>query len=237
MITITERVFGKTARGFMVAINPIKKLIIKTQCLAHKYINDRSIEMLKNEGFIEEYRCFKKNIKYIDEGVTWADQDFKSSNHFYHFDNRRGLYGFSNALDECKKYYNLSLKYLDLGDIPRSMFYFGAACHLIQDTTVPHHVNNRLLKRHRNFELWIIQKILIGYHFEAKKGIKRYKELDEYIENNALTANLAYNKFNNIRDREERYMKVSCMIIQEAEKTTAGFMLDFYEKLKYKVKC
>lgn len=237
MITRAERAFGKTARGFMIIINPIKKLIINTHCLGHRYINNKALELLKNEGFAEEHKCLSKYIKNINAGATWADQDFKSTNHFYHFSQRKGLYGFSNALEECRKYQSLSLKHLELGDVPLSTFYFGAACHLIQDTTVPHHVNNKLLKNHRKFELWIIQKIILGYSFEAKKGVKRYVSIEDYIENNVAIANTAYYKYSNIKDREDRYLKVACMIIQEAQITTAGFMLDYYEKLKEKTKC
>lgn len=237
MNTRTERLFGKTARSLMRVVNPIKKLIIETHCLAHKYINNKCLELILNEGYSDAHRCFSKYIKYINEGVTWADQDFKSSNHFYHFNEKRGLYGFSNALNECKNYYTLTLKYLELGDIPMSMFYFGAACHLLQDATVPHHVNNRLLKNHRQFEVWIIGRIVMGHHFEAKKGIKRYKDIDAYIENNALTANSAYFTFRNIKNRDKRYCEVATVIIQEAQITTAGFMLDFYEELRKKIKC
>lgn len=237
MVTKAEKLYGKTVRKFMGFVNPIKKMIIQTHCMAHKYINNKALELLKNEGYIQQYKCYSIYIKNINEGVVWADQDFKSTNHFYHFSERKGLYGFSNLLDECKHYCDLANRYLNLGDVSMSMFYFGAACHLIQDATVPHHVNNRLLKNHRQFELFIIKNIALGHHFEVNKGIKRYDSLKEYIENNALVANSAYFKFHNIEERDQRYMQVASMIIQEAQITTAGLMLDFYEKLKNKIQC
>ncbi|ABK61937.1 MULTISPECIES: zinc dependent phospholipase C family protein [Clostridium] len=232
MKTILERAFGKTARGVMVAVNPIKKAVIKTHCITHKYINNKSLELLKTQGYIHEYRYFKNYINDINAGVTWADQDLKSINHFYHVDERKGIYGFSNALEECKKYYKLSLRYLKIGDVHKSMFFFGAACHLIQDTTVPHHVNNRLLKKHRDFELWIIKQILLGYNFETDKDIKRYRSVEEYIQTNALMANTVYFRYNYMKNKEEKYMKVAPIIIEEAQITTAGFMLDYYDKIK-----
>lgn len=232
-----EATYGKTLRGIMFAVNPVKKVIINTHCMAHKYINNKAIDLLKKEGFLQEYKCYNRYIKELNEGVTWADQDFKSSNHFYHFGTGKGLYGFSNALDECKKYYNKANIYLELGDIKKAMFFFGAACHLMQDSTVPQHANNKLLKHHRKFELWIISKIAMGHHFEVVKGIKTYKSIDEYIKNNALMANKTYLKYVNTRNIDERYMKVASAIIQEAQITTAGFMLDFYEKLKEKIEC
>lgn len=227
-----EKAFGKTARCVMVAVNPIKKVIVKTYCITHKYINNKSLELLKSQGYIYQYIYFKNYINYINNGVTWADQDLKSINHFYHVDEKKGIYGFSNALEECKKYYKLSLRYLKIGDMHKSMFFFGAACHLIQDTTVPQHINNRLLKKHRDFELWIIKQILMGYNFKSKKDIKRCKTIEEYIQSNAIMANKVYFKYNDIENKEEKYMKVAIKIIEEAQITTAGFMLDYYDKIK-----
>lgn len=235
MKTIVEKAFGKTALGFMAFVNPIKKLIIKPKCISHKYINNKALQLLRNEGYEKEYRYYYRYIENINAGVTWADQDLKSVNHFYHFEKRRGLYGFSNALEECKKYYNKAISHLELGDVPGSMFFFGAACHLIQDATVPQHVNNKLLKKHRNFELWIIGQILSGHKFQTKEGIKRCESVDEYIKTNALIANKIYFRFNNMKDKEEKYMKIASLIIKEAQMTTAGFMLDFNELLKEKL--
>lgn len=226
-----ERTYGTAVRGVMVAVNPIKKKILKTHCTIHKFINLQAIDILKNEGYVKQHQFFKDYILELNEGVTWADQDFKSTNHFYHFNEGRGLYGFSDAMTECKKYYNAALVYNKADNIEKSIFYFGAACHLIQDMTVPHHVNNRLLNSHRNFEVWIIKKFLSDYSFMVDNGIVRYKTLEDYIRKNAFVANNTYMKFFNIDDKEERYMKIAPVILKEAQNTTAGFMLDFYDRI------
>jgi phospholipase C len=223
-----EKTYGKALRGMMSAVNPIKKKILKTHCTIHKFINIQAVEILKNEGYIKEHEFFKKYIKSLNEGVTWADQDFKSSNHFYHFSEGKGLYGFSDALTEFKKYYNKALAYSKIKDIEKSMFYLGSSCHLIQDMTVPHHVNNKLLHSHRNFEMWIIKRFLSDYSFLIDKGIIQYKVVDDYIKNNALFANNIFLKDLNIENKEERYGKMAATIIKEAQNTTAGFLLDYY---------
>lgn len=189
-----EKTYGSALRGLFHAVNPLKKKFLKTYCTVHKFIVIQALEILENDGYIEEYEFFKKNVGYINKGTTWADQDFKSSNHFYHFSKGRGLYGFSNALSECKKYYEKSLHYLKEKNIERSMFYFGAACHLIQDVTVPQHVNNKLLKSHRKFELWIISRLMSDFSFMANSGVVRYCNLEDYIVNNAFLANNTYLK-------------------------------------------
>lgn len=229
-----EKTYGNALRGVMHTVNPIKKKIIKTHCTIHKFINIQAISILGNEGYVKEHDFFKENIKSLNEGVSWADQDFKSSNHFYHFSKGKGLYGFSDALTECKRYYSKSLAYMKLGETDKAMFFLGASCHLIQDMTVPHHVNNRLLDSHRNFELWIIKRFMSDYSFLIDKGIIRYKTIDDYIKNNALMANNVYLKNLVIDDREERYGKMAAVIIKEAQNTTAGFLIDYYEAVHNK---
>jgi phospholipase C len=229
-----EKTYGKALRGVMYTVNPIKKKLIKTHCTIHKFINMQAIQILKNEGYFEEYEYFRDHIIPLNEGVAWADQDFKSSNHFYHFSKAKGLYGFSDALTECKRYYSKSLAYMKLGETDKAFFFLGASCHLVQDMTVPHHVNNRLLDSHRNFELWIIKRFMSDYSFLIDKGIIRYKSVDDYIKNNALMANNVFLKYLQVEDREERYGKIAARIIKEAQNTTAGFLLDYYDMIHSK---
>ncbi|MBU3110356.1 zinc dependent phospholipase C family protein [Clostridium lacusfryxellense] len=227
-----ESTYGKTLRGLMITVNPIKKRIMKTHCIVHKFINIQAIEILKNKEYNEAHSFYKMYVKELNNGVTWADQDFKSSNHFYHHVKGTGLYGFSNALAEFEKYYKCALRFMKAGDTRQALFYFGAACHLIQDATVPQHVNNKLLKNHRNFELWIIGKLMSDYSFPVTNEIIKEDKLGDYIKNNALFASKTHNANVNIKDKEDRYNKVSSLIIQRAQKTTAGLMLNFYDEIK-----
>ncbi|MDP4143078.1 MAG: zinc dependent phospholipase C family protein [Bacillota bacterium] len=226
-----EMTYGNTMRGLMFAVNPIKKIVIKTHCYVHKYLNRKALDVLKLQGYKEQYNFFTKYLNAMNDGTFWADQDFKSSNHFYHYIEGKGLYGFSNALQECKKYHNRALRYAEQGNMDKALFYFGAACHLVQDSTVPHHVNNKLLKGHRDFELWIGQKVASGRYYKDAIKVRRYPSVDEYIKKNALMANKIYDQYDNISSKEMRYSKISREILRQAEMTTAGFMLDFYEAI------
>lgn len=226
-----ERNYGRAARRVMATVNPIKKVIIKTYCTVHKYINITALEIMRDEGYKKEYSFFIKYTDQINSGVMWADQDFKSTNHFYHYAEEKGLYGFSNALMECKRYYKTAVNYASADNMSLAMFYLGAACHLVQDSTVPQHVNNRLLKSHRKFEMWIRNKLHEGYSFERADNVIRYKSVDEYIKKNALMANRTYIDHADILDKEKRYSVIANAIIVEAEKTTAGLMLDFYYEM------
>jgi phospholipase C len=224
-----ERTYGRMARGVMVAVNPVKKMAVKTHCVVHKYINIQAVEILKNDGYDDAYIFYKKHIKHLNDGVTWADQDFKSTNHFYHYKLERGLYGFSNALVECQKYYEESIRLIKNGEEHKGLFFLGASVHLIQDMTVPHHVNNRLLKSHRKFELWIIDRLFKQYNFSIMAGTKRYNSVEEFIKNNAKFANSVHHKYMEIEDTEQRYYKVAREILREAQITTAGYLLFYYD--------
>ncbi len=106
---------------------------------------------------------------------------------------------------------------------------------MIQDATVPQHVNNKLLKSHRKFELWIISKLMTDYSFDAQEGIIKYDEIQDFIVNNAIMANDIYLKTINIKTGK-RYAKIATTIIHEAQRTTAGFLLFFYEEMNVKNK-
>lgn len=223
-----EKVYGGTMRSAFKMVNPIKKKMIKTKCLMHRFINEKSLQILKDEGCLREYNFYKNFISDLNEGATWIDQDFKSINHFYHFEDHKGLFGFSNALNEAIKYYAYSIKFLKKGYIHKSIFYLGAVCHLIQDMTIPHHVNNKLLKQHRKFEQWIITQVIYNKKFFQDGKTIRYRNLNEYIIKNAIEANNSYiiNKY--IMNIEERFERMASHSIYRAESTTTGFLLDFY---------
>lgn len=227
-----EKTYGNAVRSVMKAVNPMKKKVINTHCNVHKYINTQGLNILKEEGYIKEFEFFKEYIVDINEGAHWIDQDFKSTNHFYHATKERGLYGFSNALTECIKYSNKSLANYKIGDVRKAMFFLGASCHLIQDMTVPHHVDNRLLNKHRAFELWIVRKLSSNPSLYAvDKGIVRYGTVENYIKGNSKMAREIYSKFKYKVPEDEKYSSIASVILVEAQKTTAGFLLDFYENL------
>ncbi|GFR34392.1 hypothetical protein [Thermobrachium celere] len=88
-MSIVEKSYSKVFKGMLKAVNPIKKKIIKTECKVHQFINNQALIILKNDGHDYVYREIGLNIDKINEGVVWADQDFKSSNHFYNPDRKK----------------------------------------------------------------------------------------------------------------------------------------------------
>ena len=168
-------------------------------------------------------------INVINAGAVWADQDLKSSNHFYNPDTNKGLYGNSNAKKECISYYKRAIMEYFHGNIKSSMFYLGAACHLIQDLTVPQHANIRLLNNHRSYEKWVINTHRHHDVFKVEKGGIYSNFLKYYIDSNSRKAIATYEKYSYIKNRYKRYFKITSIILTIAQKTTAGLMLKFYK--------
>ena len=107
-----ESAYAKALSNTFKAVNPIKKSVIKTTCEVHLFIQENAIEILKNEGYYNEYEFFKDHLVEINKGLVWADQDFKSYHHFYNAKEGKGKYGYDeNAMTVAKTYYNKAIKY------------------------------------------------------------------------------------------------------------------------------
>jgi phospholipase C len=212
--------------------NPIKKRIIKTECEVHKFINKQGLVILKNDGYKDAFNFFSEHIKDINEGAVWADQDFKSSNHFYDPERDKGMFGRSNALKESEIYYEKAVNHYYNGDIHHAMFYLGASCHLVQDVTVPQHVNVNLLNRHRNYEQWIIKVYKQHDDFKVTGGGIYYTSIKKFVSYNSKNALAIYNKYHKEENINLRYYNIACRTISIAQKTTAGMFLKFYNCTK-----
>lgn len=226
-----EKTYNKTMIGAIKVVNPIKKRFIKTECIVHKFINREALRLLKEKNQTEEYEFYNQYILDLNKGVKWADQDLKSTNHFYHHEKGRGLYGFSNAKDECIKYYDEALRLLNEHNLNNSMFYLGAACHLVQDSTVPAHAMKHL-KKHKPLEKFIVKKVLGGYYTDIKDDIIRYPIIEDYVIYNAKEAVIINMEFDNYHTKKQRFEGISKIIIAKAVRTTAGVLIDFYENVK-----
>lgn len=225
-----ESTYSNTLKIFFYMANPIKKKVKRTDCLVHKFINLEALDILRNEGYKEEYNFFKKYESTLNKGVVWADQDFKSSNHFYHYEEGDGLYGFSNASLECSRYYASALCFAKNKELEKSLFFLGAACHLVQDSTVPAHAKVKL-RNHKGFESFVISEVVAGYKHKTRHGVIQFQTPDEFISSNTKYAILIEHKFNNLKNKEERFKKITEKVLLRANQTTAGFLLMYYKKV------
>ncbi len=212
-------------------VNPIKKSVKKTECKVHIFLNYYGLEILFENKYLKEYNFFKSYLNTIDEGVVWADQDFKSSSHFYNPDKKRGLYGRKNAIDLCIEYYTKAINQWRYGNKHKSMFYLGAAVHIVQDMTVPQHANIKLLDDHYQYESFVKKtyKSLIGFNEEKKPYI--LGSIRDYIRFNSRVSLKVYRRFKNIKEDDCRFYRILKCTLPLAKRTTAGVFLLFYNDI------
>ncbi|MCM8712113.1 zinc dependent phospholipase C family protein [Clostridium sp. SYSU_GA19001] len=227
-----EKSYSFMFKNILKAVNPVKKRIMKTECKVHKFINNQSLVILKNDGHIEAYKLMSSYINDINAGVVWADQDLKSSNHFYNPYTSKGLYGNSNAKKECMLYYTGALNEYFHGHIRNAMFYLGATAHLLQDLTVPQHANVNLLNNHRGYEKWVIRVHKHHDEFKINKGGIYLNSLHHYIDLNSKKAINTYNKYSHEKNRHIRFYKITSIVLVMAQQTTAGLMLKFFKDIQ-----
>ena len=210
--------------------NPVKKSIKKTDCLVHIHLNTQALKILLKDKYIKEYNLFKFYIDSINEGAVWADQDFKSANHFYNPIKERGLFGRTNAMELTKEYHEKALSLWKEGNYKKSMFYLGAVIHLIQDMTVPQHANIRLLDNHHKYEQYVISKYKNIEEFKADKGSYILNSMEGYIKFNSRLALAIDKEFKNIDDKTERFYRTTKYALPLAMRTTAGALILFYKE-------
>lgn len=228
---ILETTYSTIVSTVLGVVNPVKKSIVKTQCLVHKFINIKALKILKNDEYLDEYNFFGSYIYDINEGAVWADQDFRSTNHFYNPYKKKGLYGRQSAMDLGVDYYSKAIALWKTGDFNKSLFYLGAALHIIQDMTIPQHANIKLLDSHKQYETFVKRTYKYVAQFQVETGAYLLNSIESYIKFNARTALKVYKRFQHISIDDERYYRVAHCGIPLAKRTTAGAMVLFYREV------
>lgn len=225
-----ETIYNRVLSGIFTIANPIKKSVKRTECKVHICINYYALDAIINEKFLSQYNLFNTYIDSINEGAVWADQDFRSSNHFYNPFKKRGLFGRRNAMDLAIEYYSKAIK-LWPEDRNKSMFNLGAAAHIIQDMTVPQHANIRLLDDHHQYEKFVEKNYM--YFKVYNENLKPYKlnSIPDYVRFNSRLALKIHRKFKGIKEDECRFSRITKCTIPLSIRTTAGLMILYYNEI------
>ncbi|HWQ80021.1 MAG TPA: zinc dependent phospholipase C family protein [Anaerovoracaceae bacterium] len=128
-------------------------------------------------------------------------------------------------------YYVKAILFWKSGNLRESLFYLGAALHLIQDVTIPQHVNVRLLDDHRQFENFVKRTYQYVHNFQALQGAYVMSTIENYVKFNARIALKIHRRFRDIEDDENRYYRTAKCTLPLAERTTAGAMVLFYNNI------
>ncbi len=232
-----EDIYSTILKTVFYIANPIKKKVIRTECKVHQFINTDALLILKNDEYLDEFNFLSRFILEINKGTVWADQDFKSSSHFYNPDEKMdGLYGRRSAMELGIDYYLQARKCWKKGKLKKSLFYLGAALHIVQDMTIPQHANIKLLNNHRQYETFIKRTYRYNHVFQVEHGAYLLNSIESYIKYNASAAIEINKKCRTITNKEKRYYCISKSVLPLAKRTTAGAMIMFYRDVHHKKK-
>ncbi|MDP4093121.1 MAG: zinc dependent phospholipase C family protein [Bacillota bacterium] len=227
-----EKAYGSLLKCMRYAVDPFKKALIVTECKVHCFINMQALEIIKADEYQDAYMFFSDYAVQLNEGVIWADQNLKSMGHFYNPYSDNGLYGNTDAVSLASEYYQKALFYWENQDPENSIFYLGASLHLVQDVTVPHHANIRLLDNHRRFEDFVRRTYQKSLDYKVSYGGYYYmKTIEEAVRCNAHNAIRIYSRLQKIEDEEKRYEAITKFTLPLAQRTTAGCLVMFYRKI------
>jgi phospholipase C len=213
-------------KALLSVVSPIQKIIDHIPGDTHVFINQQAIKILNNDGYQKLSRYLDHQMKFINEGVVWADKGWKNFSHYLDPYSNKGIWPWPNARNECNYHFKRSLKYWRKGFTNKSMFYLGAAVHLVQDMCVPHHARGIAFGGHSNYEKWVQHH----YHKYAVDNSGFYDRknntVSKWID---MNSKLAWNLYPYVSGTasKENYHLATSIALTHAQKSTAGFLLFF----------
>ena len=224
-MSICEKHFWPAFKCVLLAGTPIQKLVDNGGD-THLFLNNQSLIILRNDNKITVLKVLEKYKRFIDIGNLWADKGWKCFAHYYDPQTGKGIIPWTSATRECLYYFELSLYNWKQGKHQKSMFYLGAAAHIVQDMCVPHHAMGIAFNGHRKFENWAINNKDL---FKIKKGgvYKAFNNISELIDFNSGTSQGYYNDVScfNIKG----YNWAGKELLSLAQRTTAYLFNHFVE--------
>lgn len=209
--------------------NPLLQTIDPSYCTTHQYCNEQALNILQHNGFIQETVLLRNYYKQLQDGVIWADLNWKNIHHFLHPKTRRGFWHFSNAAGDYLEFFNTAIKFVRQGCMKEAIFYLGAAAHLVQDMCVPHHAKCQLFDGHKKYEIWV-ERHLHELSFTQNANIPMVNPVGVLLKN-AETALELYS-YVNADARNDQYQKATEILLPLANQSTANQFCYFFARAK-----
>lgn len=201
----------------------------------HGFLVSQGIRILENDGWAELSRFYSENIEVITRGCYWADSTWKNAAHHYDPDTGKGLWIWPGAKDQCRDWFNLSLKFISSGNLEKALFFLGASVHTVQDACQPYHSNCVCLNGHQKYEIWADQ------HKEefavTSNGLYNLSPTAEgWVMENAIfskpfLSRVSMKRGSDALNRDEHELREATrVLLSRAQRTTAGFFVFFLEE-------
>jgi phospholipase C len=209
--------------------NPALQPIDSSYCITHQYCNDQALAILQNNGFMQEATLLGAYYKQLQNGVIWADLNWKNIHHFLHPQTRRGFWHFSNAACDYLEFFTLAIKSVRQGYVEEAIFYLGAAAHLVQDMCVPHHAKCQLFDGHKKYEEWV-EKNLPHFSFGQIEEIDVSNPIGILVKNAATALDLY--SYVSADANVQQYKKATAILLPLANHSTANLFCYFFARIK-----
>lgn len=222
-MSICERHIWPAIKLLLSAGTPLQKLVDRGGG-THLFLNEQAVIILQNDKRKETYNIIKSYRPYIDLGNLWADKGWKCFAHYYRPENGKGIIPWISAVAEGINYFNTAIIKWKKGSLQESMFFLGAAAHIVQDMCVPHHAMGIAFNGHRRFELWAMNN-KSQFKIDKYGTYSRIKGIKELIYNNAYTAQHYYHDVSD--GKSNSYIKAGKELLSLAQLTTAQ-LFDYF---------
>lgn len=207
----------------------IPQSIDRSYCITHQYCNDQALAILQENGFIHEVMLLRVYYEQLQDGVVWADLNWKNIHHFLHPHTRRGFWHFSNAALDYLQCINAAIQYVRQGCMRQAIFYLGAAAHLVQDMCVPHHAKCQLFDGHKKYEVWV-EKHLPEFSF-SQPGEMHFSNPVRILFENAGTALDLYS-YVSAEAGVKQYKQATEVLLPLANQSTVNLFYYFFTRVK-----
>lgn len=217
-------------KAILKVVSPIQRVLDLNPAETHVFLNTQGVKILYNDGYKKISNYMNNYIVEINKGVVWADQGWKNFAHYLDPYQNKGIWPWPDAKLECNYYFNKAIKFWRKGNIGKSMFFLGAAVHLVQDMCVPHHARGVALNGHSSYERWVQHHFPL-YSVNSNGIYNIAPSVDDWITYNARIAWSHYPDGLGCTALEDYYHQTTTILLAQAQRTTAGFLLYFFNTI------
>lgn len=189
----------------------------------HVHCLQQAYTILCQDGKEDVEAYFRPYDFWLTKGLFWADQGWKNVCHYFFDSAKPGVLRWPGADAECQYYFNKAVAACQ-ENVPKGMFYLGAAIHLVQDMCVPHHAVGAVFDGHQEFERWTGNNL---HYFNARQsGIYMpFEHPSQWIRHNVAKSSRYYPLVSKGKGcNEDSYFEAAGKLLPLTVYTTAGFL-------------
>ncbi len=211
---------GRVAKIVLSSLAPLQ-YFLDSPGITHVYCLDKALDLLRSDNKTNVLNYYQPFRTQIGQGLLWADHGWKNASHYFRQVGKQGLFRWPGAEVEFQFYYYKFLAGLEK-DVHKSMFYLGAALHLVQDMCVPHHAVGAMFNGHQEFEQWVRDNFQ-SIDMTGKGLYLSFSHPSAWLEHNARFSARYYHLVSSKRG-SDAYRQAAEILIPRTIHTTAGFL-------------